>query len=321
MVGREPESRLREVVHQRVRLGVLAVLDRQGSCTFTQLRDALNQSDGALSRHLGVLEEHGYITTEKVFENRRPRTWVHPTAAGTEAFREEQELLAKLLARVMPDSGATTRRSGEQDERAAAMTIVFAALLADEDAGSRDRDGTRSGTDPVDRSTLVPAAPVLLAGQRARPVASGPISSRYDFPADYADYGQEQREQRMMMLSHGLRGGWISTWSHGDDEQPGDEQTDGITAHAMVVELGAPPDCEAILAIMGPPTVSLPDEPAVRGYLLPGHDKGSPTTAVAWFSNGPYLASVVILASTEIAVPALENLVDEVQAALAHHRP
>ena len=322
MVEREPESELREVVHQRVRLGVLAVLDRQGRCTFPQLRDALGQSDGALSRHLGVLEDHGYITTEKVFENRRPRTWVRPTAAGTEAFREEQELLGKLLAQAAHDGDAATGTSGQRHEHTTDVAIVFAALLAEDDTteatGSGDStcEGDRSVAGPVDRSTLVPAAPVLVAGRRARPVAAGPVSSRYDFPDDYADFGREQREQRLMLLSHGLRGGWIRTWSVGRDEQRDDE----ITAHAMVVELGAASDCEAILATMGPPTVSLPDAPAARGYLLPGVDD-APATAVAWLSTGPYLASVVILASAEVAVAALEHLVHEVHEALAHHRP
>lgn len=324
MVEREPESGLREVVHQRVRLGVLAVLDRQGSCTFPQLRDALGQSDGALSRHLGVLEEHGYIVTEKVFENRRPRTWVHPTAAGTGAFREEQELLAKLLARVTPEGDGAAGYGQEQDERTSAMTVVFAALLADEDTregvASRSGDDDRSSTKPVDRSTLVPAAPFVAAGRRARPVASGPIGSQYDFPADYADFGQEQREQRLMLLSHGLRGGWISTWSLGREGPPGDEQADEVTAHALVLELGAASDCEAILATMGPPTASLPGAPDVRGYLLRGVDD-APATAVAWWSTGPYLVSAVVLAPAEVAVESLEHLVDEVRAALAHHRP
>lgn len=325
MVEREPESGLREVVHQRVRLGVLAVLDRQGQCTFSQLRDALGQSDGGLSRHLGVLEKHGYITTEKVFENRRPRTWVRLTTAGNDAFREEQELLVKLLARAEHDVGGTaagpgSEIGGDEDGRTAAMTIVFAALLAGEDtdvgasgAGAR-ADDDRSAADGTDHSALVPIAPVLVAGRRAQPIASGPISARYDFPADYSDFGSEQREQRLMLISHGLRGGWITTWR--DDR----EQDADITAHVMVVELGGQPDCAAILATMGPPTVSLPRVPDARGYLLPGAGNDSPATAVAWLSRGPFLASVIIVAASEVAVPALENLVAKAHAALPNDR-
>lgn len=310
MVERQPESGLREVVHQRVRLGVLAVLERQGPCTFSQLRDALGQSDGALSRHLGVLEDHGFIATEKVFENRRPRTWVSLTAAGAEAFGEEQELLGKLLDR------ATAHTDAEVDadrERTAAMTIVFAALLAGEDSEAPPGGRERSRGGYTDRSRLVPSSPVL-AGRRVAPIASGPVSARYELPESYTDFGAEQREQRLMMVSHGLRGGWITTWRDGD-HRDGD-----LTAHALVVELGAADNCEAILAAMSRPTVELPAVPGARGYLLPAGEHGSPAPAVAWLSTGPFLASVSVIAPGEVAA-ALADLVGEVHAALASAQP
>ncbi|SEP46368.1 transcriptional regulator [Amycolatopsis saalfeldensis] len=306
MVERELESGLREVVHQRVRLGVLAVLDRRGPCTFSQLRDALGQSDGGLGRHLGVLEEHGYIATEKVFENRRPRTWIRMTEAGAEAFREEQELLAKLLATASPGAG------GEGEDHTAAMTIVFAALLAGEDAEP-------ASPGRADRSVLVPGTPVL-GGRRRDPVNSGPISARYDFPPGYAVFGSEQDAQRLMMRSHGLRGGWVTTWSVDDREPGGPEQAGAGLAHALVFELAGASDCAAILAVMGSPTVPLPDVPEARGYLVPGAGDGAPATAVAWFSDGPHLASVVIVAEAAVAVAALETLVSEVHRSLAAHR-
>ncbi|WP_329065127.1 transcriptional regulator [Amycolatopsis sp. NBC_01480] len=336
MAERELEAGLREVVHQRVRLGVLAVLDRRGPCTFSQLRDALGQSDGGLGRHLGVLEEHGYIETEKVFENRRPRTWIRMTGAGVEAFREEQELLAKLLATASPGTG-------EGDDHTAAMTIVFAALLAGE-------DDEPASPGQADRSVLVPATP-LIGGRRREPLTSGPISARYGFPPGYAVSGSEQHAQRLMMRSHGLRGGWVTTWSV-DDREPSGQDGAGLThesgregaglahvsdqdaasrarasgqdgvglAHAMVFELASASDCAAILAVMSPPTVPLPDVPGARGYLLPGAGDGAPATAVAWFSEGPCLASVVVVAGEDVAVPALESLVPEVHGSLAAHQ-
>ena len=323
MVEREPESGLREVVHQRVRLGVLAVLERQGSLPFPQLRDALGQSDGGMSRHLSVLEEHGLITTEKVFENRRPRTWIHLTAAGAEAFREEQELLATLLARASPDAADSDPGGGpDGDDRTAAMTIVFAALLAGEDTGcGASVDDDRSAENRSDRSTLVPTAAVLRAGRRAQPIASGPISARYDFPADYSGFGLEQREQRLMLISHGLRGGWISTWHDGADEQDSPEQGGDVAAHAMVFELGGASDCEAILEVMGPTTVSLPSAPGARAYLLPGAEDRSPATAVAWFSRGPYLASVVVVTAAADAALMLEHLTTEALESLSAGQP
>ncbi|MFF7987958.1 winged helix-turn-helix domain-containing protein [Streptomyces sp. NPDC007901] len=315
MVERESEAGLREVVHQRVRLGVLAVLARRGPCTFSHLRDALGQSDGGLSRHLGVLEQHGYITTEKVFENRRPRTWVRMTETGAEAFREEQELLAKLLASATQEAGETGTGDGT-DNRTADMAIVFAALLAGDDGGN-DTGGAGGGSDTsadeTDRSGLVPTVPAI-AGRPTDPIASGPISARYDFPADYAEFGFEQREQRLMMMSHGLRGGWISTWRVGRREQDGD-----VMAHVMVVELAGAPNCEAILAMMSAPTLSLPGAPGALGYLVPAAEEGTPATAVAWFCVGRHLASVVVTAAA-VAVPVLDHLVSEAYRLLSAHQ-
>jgi hypothetical protein len=60
--------------------------------------------------------------------------------------------------------------------------------------------------------------------------------------------------------------------------------------------------------------------PGARGYLLPGAGDGAPATAVAWFSAGPCLASVVVVADEDVAVPALETLVPEVHRSLATHQ-
>jgi DNA-binding MarR family transcriptional regulator len=310
---------LREVVHQRVRLGVLAVLDRRGPCTFSQLRDALGQPNGSLSRHLGVLEEHGYVTTEKVFENRRPRTWIRMTAAGAEVFREEQELLTKMLATA---SRETEQAGTDRDEdRVAAMSIVFAALLADDDTDDdSDYDASEDASSArIDRSTLVPVVPALT-GWHAEPIGSGPISARYDIPAGYSGFA-EQREQRLMLMSHGLRGGWIASWNLVDPEQGTGEQDGQGIAHAIVVELGAASDCTSILAVMGPSAVDIPGVPDARGYLIPATEDGAPATAVAWFSVGRYLVSIAVSALVDIATAVMKDLAVDVYGPLSARRP
>lgn len=92
-----PTLELDEVVHQRVRLGVLAVLREVDRADFTFLRDTLDVTDGNLSRHLSVLEEAGCIKIEKVFEGKRPRTWITATKAGREAFGREIAALRALV--------------------------------------------------------------------------------------------------------------------------------------------------------------------------------------------------------------------------------
>ncbi len=93
-----PAQRLDDVVHQRVRLGILAVLE-QADADFTYLRNALGLTDGNLSRHLGVLEEAGYLVTSKTFEGRKPRTWVRSTRLGQDALATEMAALRELVTR------------------------------------------------------------------------------------------------------------------------------------------------------------------------------------------------------------------------------
>jgi DNA-binding MarR family transcriptional regulator len=97
--GEHPAQRLDDVVHQRVRLGILAVLDQADQADFTYLRNALGLTDGNLSRHLSVLEESGYLAISKTFEGRKPRTWVRSTRGGKAALAEEMAALREILTR------------------------------------------------------------------------------------------------------------------------------------------------------------------------------------------------------------------------------
>ena len=92
-----PTAGLSNVVHQRVRLGILTVLQQVARVDFSYLRDRLELTDGNLSRNLAVLEESGYVTIEKTFEGKRPRTSVKITKAGTRALAEEMDALRLLL--------------------------------------------------------------------------------------------------------------------------------------------------------------------------------------------------------------------------------
>jgi DNA-binding MarR family transcriptional regulator len=95
-----PAQRLDDTVHQRVRLGILAVLSEARRADFGYLRDALELTDGNLSRHIAVLEQAGLVTVEKGFEGKRPRTWVQATRAGRAALKAELAALQELITRV-----------------------------------------------------------------------------------------------------------------------------------------------------------------------------------------------------------------------------
>ncbi len=95
-----PSQRLDDTVHQRVRLGILAVLAEADRADFGFLKDALGLTDGNLSRHLRTLEDAGYIEIHKGYEGRRPRTWITLTRTGVRVLEEELTMLRALVARL-----------------------------------------------------------------------------------------------------------------------------------------------------------------------------------------------------------------------------
>ncbi len=75
-----------DVIHGRLRLGVMAYLSTASPAIFGELRDKVGATDGNLSTHLRKLEEAGYVLVEKLFVGRRPQTRVHLTDAGRAAW-------------------------------------------------------------------------------------------------------------------------------------------------------------------------------------------------------------------------------------------
>lgn len=95
-----PATGLDEVVHQRVRLGILAIAHEARRVEFGYLRTQLDLTAGNLSKHLSVLETAGLVDIEKGYEGKRGRTWITLTPAGDTALAEEIRRLKVLIARV-----------------------------------------------------------------------------------------------------------------------------------------------------------------------------------------------------------------------------
>jgi DNA-binding MarR family transcriptional regulator len=95
-----PVTGLDEVVHQRVRLGILAITHEARRVEFGYLRIQLDLTAGNLSKHLTVLETAGLIAIEKGYEGKRGRTWITLTSDGNTALAEEIRRLKVLIARV-----------------------------------------------------------------------------------------------------------------------------------------------------------------------------------------------------------------------------
>ena len=86
---------LDQLIHERVRLGIVSALAVNGSATFTDLKGLLSITDGNLSAHARKLEEAGYITCKKSFEGRVPKTEYALTTLGR---RELQAYLDHMEA-------------------------------------------------------------------------------------------------------------------------------------------------------------------------------------------------------------------------------
>jgi DNA-binding MarR family transcriptional regulator len=93
-----PSVGLDDVVHQRTRLGILALLKTGVSLEFSALRDTLHLTDGNLNRHLKVLEEAQLVTSERRSGGGRARTWLAITAEGRRALEEELSALRSIIA-------------------------------------------------------------------------------------------------------------------------------------------------------------------------------------------------------------------------------
>jgi len=86
-----------EVIHGRLRLGVMAYLSGSGTADFNELKGALQASDGNLSVHLRKLEEAGYVAIQKTYSQRKPLTRVALTDKGRSAFVAYLDAIEKLI--------------------------------------------------------------------------------------------------------------------------------------------------------------------------------------------------------------------------------
>ncbi len=74
------------MLHQRVRLGIISALGAGGTMSFGDLKTVLELTDGNLSVHARKLEDAGYISCRKFFDDRTPRTDYTLTSAGRAAL-------------------------------------------------------------------------------------------------------------------------------------------------------------------------------------------------------------------------------------------
>jgi len=90
-------SRIDEVIHGRIRLGIMAYLSGAETADFNTLKTRLQTTDGNLSVHLRKLEEAGFVAVTKSFIGRKPLTQASLTEDGRAAFVAYLDAMAGLL--------------------------------------------------------------------------------------------------------------------------------------------------------------------------------------------------------------------------------
>lgn len=90
-------GRIDDVIHGRMRLGIMVYLADADAADFTELKTVLEATQGNLSVHLKKLEEAGYVAIDKSFVANKPLTRVSITPAGRKAFAAYLEAIGALI--------------------------------------------------------------------------------------------------------------------------------------------------------------------------------------------------------------------------------
>jgi DNA-binding HxlR family transcriptional regulator len=88
-LARDPapdDERFDRLIYGRVRLGIMSALAVNEQLSFNDLKALFAVTDGNLGAHARKLEDAGYISCRKTFEERRPRSEYRLTQTGRKAL-------------------------------------------------------------------------------------------------------------------------------------------------------------------------------------------------------------------------------------------
>lgn len=87
-----------EVIHAPQRLRICAMLGGAEKVEFALLQDRLGLSKSALSKHLSLLVDAGYIRQERALRDSRTRLWLSLTPEGARAYSAHVQALRQIVA-------------------------------------------------------------------------------------------------------------------------------------------------------------------------------------------------------------------------------
>lgn len=88
---------LDRLIHERLRLGIVSALAVADSLSFNDLKGLMKTTDGNLSVHARKLEEAKYVTCNKSFEGRVPKTSYSLTPLGRKALERYLDHMEALI--------------------------------------------------------------------------------------------------------------------------------------------------------------------------------------------------------------------------------
>jgi len=91
-----------EIIFEKGRLAIMSMLAATPELSFTELRNTLQMTDGNLTTHIRTLQEAGYVSVTKSFQNNRPHTTCSLTPSGKKAFTTYINLLEQIVQQTKP---------------------------------------------------------------------------------------------------------------------------------------------------------------------------------------------------------------------------
>ena len=92
---------LDRIVHSPARLMILAYLAAVDSADFIFLMNQVNLTRGNLSSHLNTLEGAGYVSIQKEFVEKVPRTLIRLTDVGRKAIQTYREQMRTVIEQLL----------------------------------------------------------------------------------------------------------------------------------------------------------------------------------------------------------------------------
>ena len=90
------------LIHAPIRLRICATLDPVREVEFGSLLTLLDISKSALSKHISVLSDAGYVVQRRAVRDTRQRVWLRLTDSGRSAYRGHVAALHRIVGHTQP---------------------------------------------------------------------------------------------------------------------------------------------------------------------------------------------------------------------------